>query len=138
MGAAAGAACAAGACGGLRSFSLFRCGYRQSGRILRELQQAKDRELIEHATEIRMRAEIKAGELLREMGENGGRERKGSDRKSKSHGATLIAPRLSDLGLTKWQSSRWQKLAALSKPDQEEKIAMAKRKAEAAIEPPPC
>jgi hypothetical protein len=40
------------------------------------------------------------------------------------------------LGITKDQSSRWQKLAALPKGEQKEKIETAKRKAEAAIEQP--
>jgi hypothetical protein len=98
--------------------------------------QAKDRELIERATEIRMRAEIKAGELLIEMKKRGEREGAGGNRKSKSQPAILI-PKLSDIGVTPTQSSRWQKLAELSKEQQEAKIAQARGKAEAAIEPTP-
>jgi hypothetical protein len=74
-----------------------------------------------------MRAEVKAGELLAEMKARGERQAKGGDRKSKSSGGTLIVtpPKLADLGVTKTQSSRWQRLAALPKEDQEAKIALA-------------
>src|SRR6516165_4745598 len=77
--------------------------------------QANDTTLIKQATEIRMRAERRAGELLIEMAERGERHVGGSganQHKQKSQAATP-APTLSDLGITKTQSSRWQELAEL-------------------------
>jgi len=90
---------------------------------------AKEKELLGDAIEIRMRAEIRAGELLREMKQRGERETKGGKRgnqykEAKSQAATL--PKLSDLGVSKTQSSRWQQLAALSKTDQEQRISRVK------------
>jgi hypothetical protein len=72
------------------------------------------------ATDIRMRAEIRAGELLAEMKKNKGT-------RAQLRGDVPIGgraqkppidntPKLSDLGVTKMQSHRWQKLAALPKP----------------------
>jgi hypothetical protein len=57
-------------------------------------------------TTIKLRAERRAGELLREMAERGER-RDGSNKQNlrRSHAETPVAPKLSDLGLTKSQSS---------------------------------
>jgi hypothetical protein len=100
---------------------------------------AKDRELIDHATEIRLRAEIRSGELLAEVEKNKGAA--GGGKKDAPRGRVTeprdLSPKLSDLGVTKTQSSRWQKLAALRKEQQEEKIEQAKRKAVAALDVTP-
>src|SRR6516165_3483368 len=84
--------------------------------------QAKDTTLITQATEIRMRAERRAGELLIEMAELGERDSGKGNRNPvlKSQAAT---PKLADLGITKTQSSRWQRLGALSEEGFEQKVA---------------
>lgn len=68
-----------------------------------------------------MRPEIRAGELLRDM----------ADRRERVKGGTQSRPatlaQLPDLGVTKTQSSRWQKLASLPKAEQEAKVEQAKR-----------
>lgn len=89
---------------------------------------ARDEELVRQATEIRLRAERKAGELLREMAKNGERV-KGGDPKSRD--ATLA--KLDDIGVTKSQSSRWQKLADMRTEDFEAKISGAAKEIERAL-----
>ena len=71
------------------------------------------------AAEIKIRAERRAGELLREID----RERRGGDRRSKSRGGAL---KLADLGINKNQSSRWQQIAAIDEPTFEQHIAKTK------------
>jgi len=93
--------------------------------------QAKDTSLITQATEIRMRAERRAGELLAEMKERGERDQgKGGDRKSRSQAATV---KLQDIGITKSQSSRWQALAKIDQDDFEAKVKADSERASNAI-----
>jgi hypothetical protein len=82
--------------------------------------QANDVELICYATEIRLRAEHKAGELLAEMAKRKERDPGGHGRRIELQDATQL-PTLSDLGVTKTQSSRWQALARLSEAEFEAK-----------------
>jgi N6-adenosine-specific RNA methylase IME4 len=92
----------------------------------------KDTALIDHATDIRMRAERRAGEMLRETKQRGERDAgKGGDRKSRLR-STLV--KLSDLGITNIQSSRWQKLADLDPRKFEAEVSKAVKRAVAAIE----
>src|SRR5262245_2681042 len=62
-------------------------------------------ELQNRATELKLRAERKAGTVLASM------ELRGGDRRSKGRPAPL---NLTDLGISPDQSKRWQKLAAIA------------------------
>jgi N6-adenosine-specific RNA methylase IME4 len=95
--------------------------------------QAKDRELIGYATEIRMRAERRAGELLAQTKARGERDPGGRGPKVGSQAATQL-PKLSDLGVSKTQSSRWQALAGKSEKDFEAVVETAKSKSVASTE----
>ena len=75
--------------------------------------QAKDTELVEWATEIKVRAERRAGEMLAAMELRPGRPTSNTDT-------------LSALGIQQHQSSRWQKLAAISEDKFELAVAAAK------------
>lgn len=87
--------------------------------------QAKDRQLIEHATEIQLRAQRRVGELLAEMKARG--ERRRGEQGQGLQAVTL--PKLSDLGVSKIQSSRWQKLAEMNIEDFEGMVKDAKKSA---------
>jgi N6-adenosine-specific RNA methylase IME4 len=89
--------------------------------------QAKDATLIVQATEIRMRAERRAGELLIEMEDHGAR--RAHSQRSRGATSASLPPKLSDLGVTKTQSSRWQKLAALDPNSFEDKVGTASKRA---------
>ena len=74
--------------------------------------QAMDFEQQRKVTEIRLRAERRAGELLKETARVGQRQTRGNNKKLKSLGTTS----LSDYGISRNQSSDWQKLADVPKP----------------------
>lgn len=71
------------------------------------------------AAEIKVRAERRAGELLREMPKNAGAA-------TRSHDVTASPPTLSDLGVERMQSSRFQAVASIPEPLFEEHIAATK------------
>jgi len=98
--------------------------------------QAKDTELIDHATEIRLRAERRAGELLTEMKERGERNAGGKQnlRPGSRKATPGKEPKLSDLGISKTQSSKWQKLAAMPDAEFETKVDTAKKTAVASLD----
>src|ERR1700722_617346 len=108
------------------------------------------------ATDIRLRAERRAGQLLAEMGERG--ERREHSERGRGSMAQPLPPRLSDLGVTKTQSSdgaqergeiasgrpksigrtntfvpRWQKLGALDDDAFETRVATAQKQAACSV-----
>jgi hypothetical protein len=91
--------------------------------------QAQDRDLITWASEIKLRAERRTGELLREIekptgDQYGGRHSKDGRRAPPSKSQ----PRLKDLGISHDQSSDWQKLAAIPEPEFERRLKAAAEK----------
>lgn len=89
--------------------------------------QAKDSELIQYATEIKVRAERRCGELLRATEKNKG-VAAGGERNPAGHTMRPAdtAPTLSDMGLTKSESSRYQQLAAMPAEHFETAVATAR------------
>lgn len=84
--------------------------------------QAKDSELIQYATEIKVRAERRCGELLARTEKQHG----GHAMKARSNDATEVPPTLAQMGLTKDESSRYQQLAAMPSDHFETAVATAK------------
>lgn len=86
--------------------------------------QAQDADLITWATEIKARAERRAGELLKAMPKNGGGNPKLTP--SEKEGVDSPPPTLAELGISYKDSMSWQKLAAIPEPVFEAAIAEAK------------
>jgi N6-adenosine-specific RNA methylase IME4 len=89
--------------------------------------QAKDHTLIEEATEIRLRAERRAGEMLRDMATTGERVKSGGQTRIEYPKVTL-----SEIGVSKMESSKWQLLARLDEARFEERVKAMKRQAASA------
>jgi hypothetical protein len=91
--------------------------------------QAKDSELIQYATEIKVRAERRCGELLArfaETGERATRNHGGANIPTVSNDTTPRATTLSEMGLTRDESSRYQQLAAMPEDHFETAVETAK------------
>ncbi len=75
-----------------------------------------------HAAQIRIRAERRTGEILKEMKESGERKTAAAGRPKASEAPTLLQPSLADLGISRDQSSQWQRLAEIPKEKFEEAL----------------
>jgi len=73
--------------------------------------------------EIRIRAERRAGDMLKDMEKHPPGPIPVRDR---LHDATDLPPRLEDLGISKSQSSRWQLIASIPEQDFEERVESLK------------
>lgn len=95
-------------------------------------QQAQNFEAERKACEIRIRAERRAGELLKEMKEMGQRQKPGDTRPAADSRVARLsstsempkppAPTLKDLGITRDQSSKWQQLANVPEAEFEKAV----------------
>jgi hypothetical protein len=82
--------------------------------------QARDTQMVQWATEIKVRAERRCGEMLRDSAANGQRATAGKPANGDS------VTRLRDLGLSAKQSERFQKLAAMPAEHFETAVETAK------------
>ena len=85
-------------------------------------QQGESLEMQNAAAEIKLRCERKAGELLRDMDKATGNQHT----VAQSHDETEQTQKLSDLGINKSQSSRWQQVAKIPESEFEKHIAETK------------
>ena len=83
--------------------------------------QAKDTEMIEWVTEIKVRAERRAGQLSSEMETQQGKKSTSSHDAKKSK-----EQQLADIGVSVQTANRWEKLAAVPEAQFEQAIAAAK------------
>ena len=85
--------------------------------------QIHDTEAERQLAQIRIRAERRLGELLKEMADKGERQTRGQAGKIKKSPESILSPKLSDLGISKDESSKYQKLANIPEEDFEQVIS---------------
>jgi hypothetical protein len=90
--------------------------------------QAKDPRLIQLATEVKMRAVRKIGQLMKKELKAGQRQPRGGDRKSKASKKPLM-PTLKQLGIDKNLGHHARVAAGLSEQDFEDSVEVAKKRA---------
>ncbi|KWO46372.1 MULTISPECIES: MT-A70 family methyltransferase [Burkholderia cepacia complex] len=91
--------------------------HRKLAAIQTYAREAHDTNLLEKATRALIESERRAGQLLISMRASNERQGRGGNRKSKFQAGTLISPNvptLAELGLTKKQSMKWQRLACMA------------------------
>ncbi len=84
--------------------------------------QARDTEMVQWATEIKVRAERRAGQMLAELPKAKGEILRGHTMGPRENDVKTLA----DMGITKNESARWQKLAAVNEAQFEQAISAAK------------
>lgn len=82
--------------------------------------QANDRDMLRWVNEIRLRAERRTGELLREIDKQHGARGVGKKVASSANDST---PKLRDLGISRDQSSQWQRLAAIPQSEFDRRLS---------------
>ncbi len=93
--------------------------------------QAKDTDLINWAVEIKVRAERRAGELLKAMPKNvGGNPQLTGSKKEPLGKSKQETPTLAQHGISKKESMTWQKLADIPAPVFEKKLIAVKAQGE--------
>lgn len=80
-------------------------------------------EMINDAAELKLRAERRAGELLRETEKAKGAREPGTDRGTTRYHDDTASPTYDDLGIDKLRASRWQQIAEVPQDDFEQYIA---------------
>lgn len=94
------------------------------------LRQAKESpEVIRKAEEIKLRAERRAGELLRETPKNKG----GGDVRNHRYNGVTGEKTLSEIGISKDQSSKWQKIASIPEEKFENFLSVQKELSTAGV-----
>jgi len=81
------------------------------------------------AAELKLRAERKLGEILKEQEKNPGQLKKGRE-SPQLHDETTVIPTLADQGITNIESHRWQKVADIDEPIFEKYLADSRDRGE--------